>query len=266
MSTQQPMARPTAHERAELARAAHRRAARAVRRNVVAVFAAVGGWFWAVYAVVGVAVPLLVARADSQMDRGIFESSAGSPRWFAFVLGIIVAAAALTLHLAAGGTRSAFRDGIAQGAVVAGLAFGVLTVAYLEGERLLYGALGLGWERTAGLQTGDVVSGALLTLAAEALSVATYALCGAAIAAGYKRFGVWSGTVLIVPLLVPIALTDVATRGGVGGRILSDVAPLDGATSAGALVLGLAGGLLALGLAAGAVHLLVRSVRLRPTT
>lgn len=267
MSTRQSTGgRLVADERVQLARAAHRRAARAVRRNVVAVFGVVGGWFWAVYAVVGIAVPLVVSGAGGEMDRGIFESSAGSPRWFAFVLGIIVPAASLTLHLAAGGTRSAFTAGVARGAAVAGLGFGILTVAYIQGERLLFGAIGFGWERAAGLQAGGPVPDALLTVLTEALSVTTYVLCGAAIAAGYKRFGVWSGTVLVVPLLVPIALTDLATRGGVGGLVLSNVEPSGDAMAAGEIVLGLAGGLVALGLAAGALHLLVRSVRLRPTT
>ncbi len=257
---------PTADERAALARAARRRASRTVRRNVVAAFATVGGWFWAIYAVVGVGVPLLVSRAGGEMDGGIFESSAGTPRWFAFVLGIIVPAAALTLHLAAGGTRAAFSAGVVRGAALAGLGFGVLTAAYVSGEQVLYPALGLDWGRAAGLAAGSPAADALLTVVAEALAVTTYVLCGAAIAVGYKRLGVWTGTGFILPMLVLIALTDLAMRGGVGGLVLSNVARSDGIASAGAVALGLAGGLLALALAAGALHLLVRGVRLRPST
>ncbi len=266
MSAQSSVAdRPAADERAALARAARRRAARSVRRYVVAAFILVGGWFWVVYALVGVAVPLLVSRAGGVMDEGISESSAGTPRWFAFVLGIILLAAALTIHVAAGGTRGAFTAGMVRGAARAGLAFGALTVAFLTGERLLYPALGHPWERQAGLGVDDPALDAVVTFAAEALSVTTYILVGAAIAAGYRRFGVWSGTVLVVPLLVPLALADLATRGGVGGLVLSNVAPLD-TTAAGRVVLGLVGAVAALALAAGALHLLVRGVRLRPST
>jgi hypothetical protein len=258
---------PTADQRLALALAARRRAARGVRRNVVAVFRVVGGWFWAIFTAVNVVVPLLVSRAGGDMEQSVFQSSAGTPRWFAFVLGIIVLAAVLTLHLAAGGTRTAFTTGLVGGAALVGLAFGALTVALMTVERLLYPALGLEWSRDGGLVVGEpVLVDALVTFVAESLGVATYVLVGAAIAAGYRRHGVRTGTLLILPLLVPLALTDLATRGGVGGLVLTNVAPLDGGATAGSVVLGLAGGVLGLALAAAVLHLLVRGVRLRPST
>jgi hypothetical protein len=70
---------PTPDERVALARAARHRATRVVQRNVVAAFVVVGGWFWAIYAVVGVGVPLLVS-APPAVARSASDWPVGSSR------------------------------------------------------------------------------------------------------------------------------------------------------------------------------------------
>lgn len=232
-----------------LARAAHDRAVATVRRRSLRVLLVAGVWFWTIWAALVLCLPLIVERWGGQA-QGLTYDAAGSPaRWPALAVGIIVAGALLSVHLAAGGTRRALVAGIVRGAVVGGLVYGVLAVALTLAEEQVYAALDRPW-RAPGALPLDSVPAVVLAVVAAALVIVTYVLVGVGVLAGYRRWGAWRGTLAIVPLLLPGVLVDLATRTGVFGIPLREV-PVD---SPGDVVVVLAGALVAAALAALVAH------------
>ena len=237
-----------------------------VRRSAavtVGVVRLIGGWYWAIFVVVTAAIVLISYRLGAELDQGLLDSQMGGPsRWFMLVLGIIVPAAYLRLHVAAGGTRTAHVQGTVRGAFIGGALLGLATAVYLVGERTLYGSLGLAWAREFGPPV-DGYAGIALTVVTEALVVTTYYLVGAAIAAGYYRMGAVRGTAYVVVTLVPAVLVDLATRTGVTALL---VGPQNLPTGALGVLLGVVGGLGTAALAAWLFGTPLRSVPLRPAT
>jgi hypothetical protein len=248
--------------RDELARAADRRGTRQAAAVTVRVVSVVGGWYWAIFAVVAVAIILGSVRFGSGLDQGLVDVQiGGSSRWFTMVLGIIVPAAYLRLHVAAGGSRRSLAAGTAYGALLAGALFGLVAALYTVGERALFGALGLTWAREYGLLV-DGFPGVVLTFVVDALVAATYYLVGAAISAGYYRLGMARGTAYVLLALVPAAVVDLASHTGVTALVVG----LDTLPSGGTGVLvGLAGGAVAVAVAACLFSAPLRSIPLRPS-
>jgi hypothetical protein len=93
----------------------------------------------------------------------------------------------------------------------------------------------------------------------------------AAIGAGFTQVRAW-GTVLMVPLLIPAALVDVATRTGVLGTIFNlelrpdldhaEVPPSEGLVTT---LVGVGGGVLAVVLAAVVLYALLRTIPVQPS-
>jgi hypothetical protein len=245
-----------------LVREADQRGARRAAAVTVRVVSVIGGWYWAIFAVVAVAVVLGSVRFGSGLDQGVVDAQiGGSSRWFMMVLGIIVPAAYLRLHVAAGGTRRSLAAGTVQGALVGGTLIGLVTALYMVGERALFGALGLTWVREYGLPV-DGYGGIALTFVTETLVAATYYLAGAAISAGYYRLGMVRGTAYALAALVPAALVDLASHTGVTALVVG----LDTLPDGGAGVLaGLAGGAIAVALAGWLFSTPLRSIPLRPS-
>lgn len=248
--------------REELVRAADRRGARQATAVSVRVVSVIGGWYWAIFTIVAVSVIVGSVQFGSGLDQGVVDAQiGGSSRWFMMVLGTVVPAAYLRLHVAAGGTRRSLVTGTVRGGILGGALIGLVTAVYTLGERALFGALDLTWSREYGLPV-DGYAGIALTTVTEALVAATYYLVGAAIAAGYYRFGMVRGTVYVLAALVPAALVDLASHTGVAALIAGlDNLP-DGGTG---VLLGLVGGAVAIGLAAWLLSVPLRSVPLRPT-
>lgn len=238
-------------------RTPHSRAVVAVRRRFLSYLLKTAVWFWACWALLVLTVPVIVDRFGGVAD-GLSYDAAGSPaRWPAFAVGIIVTAALLGTHLAAGGTRRALVEGIARGAVLGGVVFGVLAVALALVEEQVYTGLGRPYQGTAGAFALDTVTGAVAGVAAETLVIVTYVLAGVAVTGGYRRWGAWWGTVAVVPLLIPGALVDVATRTGLLGVWLRDDLVETPLGAAGVLV----GALGAAALAAVVAYRMLRDVR-----
>ncbi|WP_277211130.1 hypothetical protein [Isoptericola croceus] len=238
-----------------------RRAVRRAARSVAGTSVLIGTGFWLVFTIVAVVVPLLVDRAGNEMGHGVLTASDNVSRWFAFGTAIAMVATILRTHLAAGGTRRALRDGTVLAALVIGVVYAVLGGLATWGERSLFSALGWTWQGPSGvLATGD---GAFaVELVADTLATAVYVLVGGAVVVGYQTYGVWRGTLLVVPGLVPLALVDLLTAGGTGHDVLVDAAGFD---VPGTAVLGLLGGAAVVALATGWLHLHLSSLRLRPT-
>lgn len=238
----------------------HRRAVSAARRRLQRYLLRTAIWFWACWALLVLSVPVIVNRYGGVAD-GLTYDAAGSPaRWPAFAVGIILTAALLRTHLAAGGSRRSLVEGIARGAVVGGLVFGVLTVALGLVEEQVYTALGRPYQGAGGFPL-DTVSGVAATVVAQTLVIVTYVLVGTAVHGGYRRWGPVRGTLAVVPLLVPAALADLASRSGVFAIPLRD-SPVD---SAAGVVVSLVGALLAAALAAVVAHLVLRDATVRPS-
>lgn len=238
----------------------HQRAVSAARRRLQRYLLTTAIWFWVCWGLLVLSVPVIVNRYGGEAD-GLTYDAAGSPaRWPAFAVGIILTAALLRTHLAAGGTRRSLLEGIARGAVVGGLVFGVLTVVLGLVEEQVYAALDRSYQGAGGFPL-DSVPGVVATVVAQTLVIVTYVLVGTAVHGGYRRWGPWLGTLAIVPLLVPGALADLASRTGIFAIPWRDD-PVDSVLG---LVLCLVGALLAAALAALVAHRILRDVRPRPS-
>ncbi|MFC6509147.1 hypothetical protein ACFQBY_11850 [Promicromonospora citrea] len=245
-----------------LVRAARQSAVRSAAGVAVRMIGTIAGWYWVIFAVVSVTIVVLMTRYGDGMEDAVLDSQmGGSSRWVVMVLGIIVPAAYLRLHLAAGGTRDTLVAGMLRGGLVGGLLIGLVTAVYLIGERALFDAVGQTWTRQFG-PPADGWAGIGLTVLTEACVVATYFLVGAGVAAGFRRFGFVGGTLWTPVALVPAALVDLATHTGVTA-LLTGLERLPG--GAGGVLLALGGGAVAVLLAAWLLRLLLRAVSLRPS-
>lgn len=242
------------------ARAHHRAATRAARRRFLRAIFVAGIWFWAAWALLVLSLPLIVERWGGEADGLTYDAAGGPVRWVAFAVGAVVTAGTLTVHVAAGGTRRSFVDGALRAAAVAGPVLGALVVVLTLAERGVYAALDRYWQGPSAPLGVDTPTGVVVQVVGEALVVVTYLLVGVAVVAGYRRLGAWRGTLLVVPLLVPCALADLATRTGVFGI------PLRGGYDDVVLgVVGTVGGtLVAAALAAAVARRMLHTVPFRP--
>lgn len=248
----------------------HQRGAAVVDKKLRRAGLVIGIWFWAVYALYAVGISVGNAAAGNDLEISAFDATLGAARWPMAMLGIIASAAILTIHVAAGGTRRSLFEGVVRAALWVGAGFGVLTTLVLLGEQLLSTSLGMSWRRLGGLPF-DTPAAVLGTTVAEGLVAMTYILVGAGIGAGFARAGAWRGTLLIVPLVLPAVLVDVATRTGLVGSLANvelrpdlehaEVPPAEGLLP---LLVGLGGGVLAVALAAIAFRLVLRTISVRP--
>jgi hypothetical protein len=238
----------------------HRRAERKVGHRVSGTLLRSAVWFAVPWVAIVVGTPFAVERWDGELSSLTYASDGGPGRWVAFAVGVIATSAILTIHVAAGGTRRALAAGVVRGAVPGAAVFGLLAATVMLGEQRLYGALGRPWTG-AGPYAVDTAPGFATTALGETLVVVTYVLVGAAMAAAYRRSGPWLGTALIVPLLVPAAVAELATRTGLFAQSLHDVAEPAPPVAA---VVTVVGGLAAAALAAVVLDRLLRSTPVRP--
>ncbi|MFD2027700.1 hypothetical protein [Promicromonospora aerolata] len=240
----------------ERGRLAHQRSSRAAEKVFLRGMLQAGAWFWVAVVVASIVIAVIQARFGG-MEGSALQYTIGSARWFMFTMGLILGVATLPLHLAAGGTRRAFVNGLIRAAVLAGLSTGLLLALLLLVERLAWGAVGWDWQFSQGLvPEGSFV----VTVAGEALVIATYILAGAMLPAGYQRFGAWGGSFWILALLALVIFVDWCVHTGYvfGWETLVDAGP-------GRALLGLCGGVLAVAVAAFGVDRFYRDMPLRPT-
>ncbi|GAB4086584.1 hypothetical protein GCM10028784_32140 [Myceligenerans cantabricum] len=207
--------------------AAQRSAVRAVDRQIGTVLLAVGAWYWPIIALAALAVAVIQVRLDA-LDGSTLQYTVGSARWFAFSLGVIIPMAMIRPHVAAGGTRRALFRGVARGAAASGIGFGLVIAVLYAVEQGVWQLLGLDWYRNLGLEESTAVVGFVVNTVGEGLVAFTYFLLGAAVGAGFLRFGPWLGLVVCLGLLIPAVVADVALYAGPATALAQQLFGLDG--------------------------------------
>lgn len=179
--------------------------AHALRRQLaVALFLA--GWFWAIAAVCLVTATLVVWAVNGSVDVAIAVYARQASTWFPFSQAILLVAALLRPHVAAGMTRRTFVRASLVTAVLTGLLYSAVLVGLLLLERAVHDAVG--WDTViteVGLAaTGSSVATLVLDLV-PSLVVAN--LSGLLVGIVYQRAGGWWGTVTLPLTVAPILAT-----------------------------------------------------------
>jgi hypothetical protein len=245
-------------ERRALESAAHRRGVRAVAWYYIGGTWYVGLWFWAIAIVVG-ALVLWIMRLNDDVDVTAVGGVAGSARFFLFVMGILLPLMTIGVHVAAGGTRRSYTQGLWIGAVVSGVTFGVASALVHWGSWWLFRSNGWPVEpATSQLFTDG--SQVPLVMLVEGLACVVYYLAGMVIAAGFYGYGFVRGVLLVLAALVPVVLAEVFLRSGYFGDALAGLVGLDGSP----VWLAAVGGLLGIVLAALLLRAVFRAAPIRP--
>ncbi|MBD5786119.1 hypothetical protein IF650_08005 [Cellulosimicrobium terreum] len=245
-------------ERAAFETAAHRRGVRATAEYAVFATWYIGVWFWVVALAIG-GIILFVMQRTGDVDLTAVSGPSESARFFLFVMGIVLPLSMVALHVAAGGTRRSFAQGMWVSGLVVGLTFGLVSaaVAWIE----WWGFDRAGWpvDRVQNqlYQDGSQFG---LVLLVQSVSCAVYFLVGIAIALGYYRAGFWRGTGIMLVALVPLAVAEVSLQSGWFGQAFAGSVGVPAATVWGAAL----GGLVAVALAALLVSRIMADVAVRP--
>lgn len=238
--------------------AAHRRAVRTVAEYYIGGTWYVGVWFWAIALAVG-ALILWIMQRNGDVSIGAVGGVAGSAKFFLFVLGIILPLMTVAMHVAAGGTRRSYTQGLWIGAVVSGTTFALATalVKWFEWWLSRRNGWDPGPEQAQLYADGSQVGTVVLV---EALFCTVYYLAGMTIGAGYYATGFVRGTLLALASLVPVLVAEVFLRSGFFGDALARVVGLDD-TPVWLAVLGGSAGVV---LAALLLRAVLRGVAIRP--
>lgn len=207
---------------------------------------------WALIVVASAAIAAIESMLGD-LEVSTLQSVLPIPRVVLFVAGAAFTGNNLLLHLAVGGTRRSFVDGLLTSSVFLGLATGLMTAVLVLVERLAWGAIGWDWQFNQGLDGNFAV-----TVVSEALAATTYLLAGAMLPAAYQRFGAWGGSSWILVLLALILFVDWSVHAGYffGSEVLAGA-------GTGRTLFGLGGGVLAVALAAFGVDRFYRDIPLR---
>ncbi|QGQ18256.1 hypothetical protein GC089_01975 [Cellulomonas sp. JZ18] len=229
--------------------------AHALRRQLgVALYLA--AWYWAIALVVLLVATLIVWRVNGTVDVSIVAYARQSAIWFPFSQAILLVAALLRPHLAAGMTRRTFVRSSLVTAVSTGLGYTLVLSALLLVERALHSAVG--WDAEI-LEQGFELTGrdfpSMVGELAPALVLAN--LCGLLVGVVYHRFGGWWGTVTLPLTVLPIVATL-----ALAGEWFASLPALDGVLSGPADAPLLTGAVLVV-VTAGAYVALARSTPVR---
>lgn len=162
-----------------------------------------GLWVWAIVLVATFAVPFVVQHFGGT-PLSIFSTSAQGPRWYLFVMLLVVTLASLRPSVAHGMTRRSFARQVTAAGLLAAVGYGLLAGVTQSVESALFDQQGWVHASTYGLR--PVPDGPWALVAVDHVVVlATFAVSGVAVGAVYLRWGGWIGT-LALPLTVGPAL------------------------------------------------------------
>ncbi|GIH08798.1 hypothetical protein Rhe02_68650 [Rhizocola hellebori] len=198
-------------------------------------------WFWAVMALFVLAIVLSFVvfgpYIENVMDASVWQGAAGAaPRWFVFVIGIMLATVNLTVVIASGITRRAYFAAVFAFTLATAALFEVASLAGFGVERAGFATQGLtgflpvdyplnSWNAAASY-TGEAF-----------LALWGFMLSGWAIGLLFYRLRVWYAI-----LLIPVGLGPIIGGGslppliGQGARIVTLTVGLALATALGFLL------------------------------
>lgn len=216
-----------------------------------------GTWVWAIAIAATFGISLLVGHYGGT-PLSVLSTAVQGPRWYLFVMLLVIVLASIGPSVAHGMTRRSFTRQVCTGAVLAALGYGLVASLVHAAERALF--LTRGWDHVAAYGRRAVPAGPWALVAVDhAVVLATFALSGVAVAAVFYRWGGWAGTLALPvtagPVLVVPALVAHVEPVELGNAV--DTVPYP------------AGLALALAVCAalwGLAHLALRGARVRPTT
>jgi hypothetical protein len=218
-----------------------------VTTNLMRIYRPIGLWFWSTL-IVGLAVGLAIAQAFADVQFSLWSMIAGSAsRYWLAVIGVILVSSHLRQFVATGVTRRAFLSGAALFGLVTAVLFAVVVIA---GHGLEQWVVGRAGPLSADYPVLSVVSEFLHVLP----NGLAFLVSGATIAAGYYRFGPLRGFLLLVPGLLPVAVSEGLLGNGEHGEPITRFLPF---------VLALAVSLLVTALVAAICHRVIRDVVIR---
>ncbi|MBF0687378.1 MAG: hypothetical protein IR158_06365 [Cellulomonas sp.] len=215
-------------------------------RRLGAALLVMAGWFWGI-AVAAITVANVVAwLVTGRVDVSIAVYARQGSLWFPFSLAIMLVAAYLRVHVAAGMTRRTFVRAAVLVEVTAGLAYAAILTAVILAERAVHSALG--WDATiTEIQLTDESSPFWLLFLDLAVPFVLGNLSGLLVGIVYQTRGGWWGT-----LTLPLTVGPVAVSQYVAGARLVDLPGVWTTTPGGDMALAVG-----IGAALGVVMLLV---------
>ena len=183
-----------------------------VAKSLTRIYRPVVLWFLCAVTLVVVAASIVLARVSSGTGFSLWLITAGhATKWWLLIMGILLIATYLKLHVANGVTRHDFLLGSALFGGVTATAFAVLL------------PIGHGIEQLVWTIIGTPAAGYPEFSAAEAVQEFGHYLpielgffvSGAFIGAAFYRFAWWAGLLLVLPGAMPALAAD-ALLGGVG--------------------------------------------------
>jgi hypothetical protein len=194
---------------------------RPVLTTLLRIYRPVGLWFWCTMIICIAAVDTLLATHDS-VNFSLWLLVAGTAaKYWLLVVGLLLINAQLKQFVTNGVTRRDFRTGSAVFGLVAAVLFALIVVAGHGVEQALTGLAGPLPADYPDLSASSALSEFGHVLPAEL----AYLVSGAAIAAGFYRYGPLPGLLIIVPGLVPVALTETLLGRGPHGEPLTRFLP-----------------------------------------
>lgn len=169
-------------------------------------------WFWVAVVPVVVVLSLVLARIEGELDAAVVLYMRQGAIWFPFAQAIILVAAFLRPHVAAGMTRRTFARATLVVAVGTGVAYAVVLVALAAVERALHHAAGWGW-RVADAGLADEASPAGLLLTELVLLCVAANVAGLLVGIVYQRVGGWWGTLALPLTAGPVLLVPALLNG-----------------------------------------------------
>jgi hypothetical protein len=224
---------------------------RLVATSLLRIYRSAALWFWSI-TICGVAIAVTLIETFGELKVSLWLLVSGSTaKWGLSLVGLLLVSTHLKQFVATGVTRRAFLAGSAMFGLAAVVLFSlIVTIGHGVEQSLLSlnGTLPAGYPSVA---TGSAVTEFLHVLQDEV----AYLVAGAAITAGFYRFGPWPGLLLIVPGVLPVLVAETLLGRGLHGEPVTRFLPFG---------LALTLFLLATVFAAGMLHRELRDAAIRP--
>lgn len=200
-----------------------------VTANLLRIYRPIGLWFWSA-AIVGVGTALAVVLRFADLPFSLWLLIAGSAaKYWLSVIGVLLVSSHLRQFVATGVTRRGFLAGAGLFGLIGALLFTAVVTAGHGIEQ---------WVQELARPLPDGYP--LLSVGSEVLHVLppelAYLVSGAAITAGFYRFGPLRGLLLILPGVLPAAVSEGLLGRGPRGEPVTRLLPLGLAVAASLLV------------------------------